>query len=85
LGSNDNVLDTVSIFPNPTDGMLNIVSPLDPITSIEVFDVRGRKLNNVLVNGQGNFAIDISEFETAVYFITVTTETGSITKRIVKK
>jgi len=85
LGSNDNLLDSVSIFPNPTDGMLNIVSPMDPINAIEVFDMRGRKLDNVLVNAQGNYALDISEFETAVYFITITTETGSITKRIVKK
>ncbi|MEM7087740.1 MAG: T9SS type A sorting domain-containing protein, partial [Bacteroidota bacterium] len=85
LESNDNVLDSISIFPNPTDGQLNIVSPLDPITSIAIFDVRGRKIDNALVKAQGNYTIDISELEAAVYFITVTTETGAITKRIVKK
>jgi hypothetical protein len=85
LGSNDNLLESVSVFPNPTGGILNIVSAMDPITAIEVFDMRGRKLANVLVNAQENYALDISEFETAVYFITITTETGSFTKRVVKK
>ncbi len=84
LGTFDNALDTISIFPNPTDGILNIISPNEPITSIEIYDVRGRKLNDVLVNSQGNYTIDVSELETAVYFVTINTENGSITKRVVK-
>jgi len=85
LGTTDNAIDSIAIFPNPTDGQLNIVSPQEPITSIEVYDVRGRKLNDVIVNAQGNYIMDVSELETAVYFVTVTTESGSVTKRVVKK
>ena len=85
LGTNDNGVDAISIFPNPTDGILNILSPKESITSIEVYDVRGRKLSDAALNSQGNYTIDVSNLKTAIYFVTVTTENGSITKRIVKK
>ncbi|MCZ6595452.1 MAG: T9SS type A sorting domain-containing protein, partial [Bacteroidetes bacterium] len=85
LGSLDNPLEAISVFPNPTDGLLNIISPDEPITGIEVYDVRGRKLNDIPVNSQGNYTIDISDLESSVYFITIITKNGSITKRIVKK
>jgi len=81
LGSFDNPLEAISVFPNPTDGLLNIISPDEPITGIEVYDVRGRKLRDVPVNSQR----DISDLESSVYFITIITKNGSITKRIVKK
>ena len=85
LSNNDNVLDAVSIFPNPTHGMLSIISPLDPIKSISLVDVRGRVLDMIHVNDEGNYTMDISALETAVYFVKITTETGTTTKRIVKK
>jgi len=85
LGSFDNPLEAISVFPNPTEGLLNIISPDEPITGVEVYDVRGRKLNGLQVNSEGNYTLDISDLETAIYFITITTEAGSITKRIVKR
>ncbi len=85
LGSLDNSLEAISVFPNPTDGLLNIISPYEPITGVEVYDVKGRKLSHVPVNSRRNYTLDISNLETAIYFITITTEDGSITKRIVKK
>jgi len=85
LGTNANALDSVSIFPNPTEGTLNILSPAQPINSIQVYDMRGRILKSVQVSSQGNYTIDISELEAAVYFITITTDSGSVTKRILKK
>jgi hypothetical protein len=85
LGSFDNSLEAISIFPNPTEGVLNIISHDESITGVEVYDVRGRRLNDIPVNSQGNYTLDISDLETSIYFITITTEGGSITKRIAKK
>jgi hypothetical protein len=85
LGSFDNPLEAISIFPNPTGGLLNIISPDEPITGIEIYDVRGRKLSDLPVNSQGNYTLDISDLESSLYFITIITKNGSITKRIVKR
>jgi len=85
LGTNDDELESLSILPNPTTGVLNIISPFEPILNIEIFDVRGRLLNDFSVNSQERYTIDISDLESAVYFITVNTINGSTTKRILKK
>ncbi len=85
LGSNDTIFNTVSILPNPTSGSLFIVSPVEPILGLEVYDVIGRKLKNISVNSQEKYTLDISSLESAVYFITVNTANGSLTKRVVKK
>jgi len=86
LGSNDNVLDTVSIFPNPTDGMLNILSPLDPITSVEVFDMRGRLVNSETYNSENSIQLNISNLKSSVYFVQIRTMNGNkLTKRVVKR
>ncbi|RLD28314.1 MAG: hypothetical protein DRI70_03670, partial [Bacteroidetes bacterium] len=84
LGSFDNSLDAISVFPNPTKGVLNIISPNESITGVEVYDVRGRRLNDIPVNSRANHTIDISDLESSLYFITIITENGSITKRILK-
>jgi len=85
LGTDDNNLEEISVLPNPTTGWVNIVSPVEPILNIEIYDVRGRKLNEYSVNSQVNFAIDLSNLESAVYFVTINTVNGSTTKRILKK
>ena len=85
LGGFDNPLEAISIFPNPTEGLLNIISPNEPITGVEVYDVQGRKVTQIAVNSERNYTMDISELESSVYFITIITQDGSITKRIVKR
>ncbi|RFN58565.1 M36 family metallopeptidase [Marixanthomonas ophiurae] len=85
LNTSDNVLETISVFPNPTDGILNITSPNTPITTVEVFDIRGRKVLEKQLNNQNNGAVDVSKLESALYFISIYTADGFITKRFLKE
>ncbi len=84
LDTDDNNLKRIAVFPNPAKNILNIVSPQTPIADVEVYDVRGRVVNRIAVKGEGSYQMDISALETAMYFVKIHTENGSITKRIVK-
>ena len=83
LGISENLSQTISIVPNPTRGNLIIVSPKAIINSVDVFDVRGRKLMSVNYNST-QYALDISSLQSATYFVKINTPEGILTKRVVK-
>jgi len=78
----------IKVFPNPTTGKLTIEwtsGQVDEWTSIEVFDVFGRKLIEQKAEGRRQKEIDITEFSLGVYFVKITTEKGVIVKKVVKQ
>ncbi len=84
FGTSGTSLESITLYPNPTQNILNIVSPQADITSIEVYDLRGRKMNTIDFNNQSNYQVDLSNLVSALYFIKINTVSGSITKRIIK-
>ena len=85
LGNNDITESTISIYPNPTQDQLNILSPLSEITAITIYDVRGRAVQTTQVSNQTNYQLNTSTLESSMYFVKITTQSGSITKRIIKQ
>ena len=85
LGTNDNLLETVSVYPNPTQNIVTIVSPQTIVTSAAVYDIRGRIVSEVNFSNQTNYQIDLSSMEAALYFIDIVTESGTVNKRVIKK
>ncbi len=85
LGANNLELDSISIYPNPTDNMINIVSPNAVVTLVEVYDLRGRVVAEEAFTSPSNYQVSLSELETALYFVKITTESGTITKRVIKQ
>jgi hypothetical protein len=83
LGDHDKMLDQVAIFPNPTGGILNIVTPLS-VDRVWVYDVRGREVLSRKYTHQGSYVLDLTRLETAMYFVQIETEQGSITRRVTK-
>ncbi|EDM45497.1 thermolysin [unidentified eubacterium SCB49] len=78
-------LQDVTVNPNPTEGKLFVLSPNVEIDNISVRDVQGRiiaQYNNVKAF---SYSLDISDMSSAMYFVSIKTQDGSITKRIVKK
>ncbi len=78
---------TLSIFPNPTDGKFNVafeVTDNQDIT-IRVMDAIGRAvlvkdLGNV--NGAQNVSLDLSNNASGIYMVQIVTDEGTITKRL---
>ncbi len=85
LGSNMSVLDAITVYPNPTDQIINISSPSTYLKTIEVFDVRGRRLSEEIDEQQNFVTLKVSQLETGVYFVKIDTEAGSVTKKIIKE
>jgi len=72
------------VFPNPTTGVIYISSEqADEWTSIEIFDVYGRKLYSYprsLVHSSTT-SIDISHLPSGIYFVRVNNETVKVVKQ----
>ena len=84
LGNNDTILQQISIFPNPTENIINIISPM-AIDMVTIYDVRGREVYRESFTHQGSYQIDMSDLDTAMYFVKIDTQDGSITRRVVKQ
>ncbi len=71
----------ISIFPNPSSNIITIISKFEPITSIEIFDISGKRiyLENELISE--SFNIDISNFYQGIYFVSINYQ---VTKKIIK-
>jgi hypothetical protein len=85
LGTTENALENISVFPNPTQDIVNVSSPNNPITGIEVYDLRGRKVISEKFNGLARVAINLAALESAIYFVNIQTERGEINERVIKK
>ena len=84
-GINDYTLDnSVIVYPNPTNGMVQIQNTEFLIQNVEVYDTYGKMLNVVNVNGN-TAAIDLTGYAAGTYFVRVMTDRGVVTKRVVKQ
>jgi hypothetical protein len=84
LGVNQNNIDSeVSIYPNPTNSVLNIKSS-NEIKYFEIYDVSGRLIQSSLVNSLDSI-INISERSNGIYYLKVVTSEGIKVEKIIKK
>ena len=70
---NETVPETVSVYPNPSNGIINIKSSAD-VLDINVFDISGKIVYNTTLNG--NHRIDLSELDNGSYIIELRNSTG---------
>ncbi|PRP68065.1 pectate lyase family protein [Nonlabens agnitus] len=75
-------LENVSLYPNPTSGIVSLKHSLDRIERIEVYNVLGS-----LINAMENpiDTVDLRSFSAGIYLMKIVTPNGSITKRMIKK
>lgn len=76
--------NSVSLFPNPTNSLLNIVSTKSPITGVSVYDVQGRNVMTLEEDGVRSVQLRMDTLEAAMYFVTIETEGGNLTKQVIK-
>ena len=84
-GIEGNIAPEISIFPNPTSDMLNIISS-ETISEIEIVNVMGQIVLQMNVNGD-NAVCNVSNLSNGMYFIRIYgNENGNIyTRKLAKE
>lgn len=78
------VLPSISIFPNPANSVLNVVSNITENATVEIYNITGSLVKAVSVN-QNHSQVDISEIPAGMYVVTIKNQNGMDTKRLIKK
>tara|TARA_R110000772_G_scaffold203861_1_gene313984 strand:- start:554 stop:1258 length:705 start_codon:yes stop_codon:yes gene_type:complete len=79
----DSPITKLTLYPNPVHDKLIIQSATNDFESVSITDINGRIVNstkNMVLN-----EIDVSGLKAGMYFITITTSEGNITKKFIKK
>jgi hypothetical protein len=71
--------NSIVVYPNPTDDILNIGTTLDITYSLT--DVTGR----TIINNSSKKTVDMSGLESGVYFLTINFDGQVFNKRIIKQ
>jgi len=88
----DNQLETgINIWPNPVSGMLNIELDLDLVQKValdfSLTDLCGKELqrsSTLPISGKMQLNYDMSSYANGVYFVTIKSVNGIVTKKIIK-
>jgi lysyl endopeptidase len=78
-------LSSVSIYPNPTNGMLTIdfTHVNADVISVELRDVTGRVISKAF-NINGKVMLDLSNEATGIYFVKINTAEGTLTRKVIR-
>ena len=81
----------MGVYPNPTQGVLNINFELAnsaASTQIKLVDIKGRTVKQIAEDfvgrGFNRAQVDITNLPTGIYFLTIQSGDSVITKRVVK-
>lgn len=74
----------IEIFPNPTNGLVQINADLAGRKKLTVFNISGQTvLSDSFLNNKK--ALDLSGIPSGIYFIRITSKDGVLTQRIIKE
>ncbi|WP_064715939.1 T9SS type A sorting domain-containing protein [Flavobacterium succinicans] len=80
---NFDVTTKLVVYPNPSDAIFNI--EIDQNASLELFDIIGKQLKSSEIN-LGTSQIDLTNYNSGVYFLIITNETNQTkTVRLIKQ
>jgi len=84
LGTNEFLDSKLSVYPNPTKGLIDISNDTDAtISSVEVSDLNGRVVKRISLGNDTQ--VNISELSQGVYLLKIISDKGIVTKKVVKE
>ncbi len=74
----------ISIYPNPSRGVLNIRSKEAFIAGIRVYDLSGMFVEDIEVKKEkGRMTLDLVDLPKGIYFVSLESDQGNLTKRVI--
>ena len=74
----------VVLYPNPSSDTVFIKTANIPLIDAQIYDLSGRLIKTINFEHTQDYKIDVSNLETAQYFLNLNSERGSVFKRFVK-
>ncbi len=81
LSTSEETIKSIGIYPNPTSGIIKF-NHVNSEYSVEVIDYLGRNILTRVISNSEN-TLDLSKEAKGIYFVTISNETSSITKKVV--
>ena len=83
LGFEGNTLNAITIYPNPTSGIINISPSISGMQSVSISNIMGKEIKNEEMNivAGSPFIIDINDQPAGIYLLRI----GNFTKRIIRE
>lgn len=89
LAVEDEISFDFSIYPNPSNGIVNINTKLDNIEkeNIQISNLIGQRFENFNIDkkGMNSYELDLQDFNSGMYFVTLTSDKKTITKKLYLK
>jgi len=84
-GLNKTTAAKFSVSPNPATTVINVTNSSNALVNrISVTDLNGRIVKTSHYTGIANAQVDVADLATGVYMLNITSDKGSVTKKIVK-
>ena len=83
VGDHENY--TFSIYPNPSSDFVKITFPqLNETANIQVFDMLGKMKFFDTSDDLNNYKLDLSNFRSGVYLVTISTKNIRVSNKFIK-
>ena len=73
----------IDIYPNPSQGEVNITSELSEINTVLVFDLNGRLLERIEPGTSQQGRVELMIRDKGMYLIRILTNSGTVTKKLI--
>jgi hypothetical protein len=74
--------DAITVFPNPTNDVINVQCSMCNVQSIEIYDIAGKLLKTFAANATN---INVDNLATGTYYLKVITDKGMSVNKIIKQ
>jgi Secretion system C-terminal sorting domain len=74
----------ISVYPNPATDVINVANGDALLSSITVADVNGRVVKNASFSSVTEAQVNIADLASGVYVVTIHSDKGTTTKKVVK-
>ena len=85
MNTNENLVNNITISPNPSSGVFTVTSNTSNIKTIEVVNILGEVIDSRVVEGTINETFDMTSFSAGMYFVKSSNGTTESTQRIIIK
>ena len=83
VGLNEVALKGISVYPNPSEGIINVDVTDNEGVTVTVYNMLGKEVTSKLVNG--TTTIDLSANGAGMYIVKVSNENGAVVERVIIK